>query len=232
MATNREVFDAMAPTWYGVRHWPLLQRELEALALRWQRGRVANLGCGTGADFLPFVRDFELVGLDFSRGMLRNALRYVAKHEVRAALIQGELRHLPFEDSSFDHAIGIACYHHLRGDVERQLALGELQRILRPGGEAFLSVWNHAQPRFESLPQDQFVPWQTAGVTLTRYYHLFTRDEFEALLRRCGFEILQLGFGTRRDISTEEDTRNICALVRRPGDSELPSMSFRSAEPD
>ena len=230
MATNREIFDAIAPTWYGVRHWPLLQRELETLAERWQHGRVANLGCGTGADFLPFARDFELAGLDFSRGMLREAQRHTAKHGVGATLVQADLTHLPFADSSFDHAIGIACYHHIQGERERQLALGELQRILRPGGEAFLSVWNYAQPRFQAMPQDQTVPWHSGGVTLSRYYHLFTRDEFAEVLQQGGFEIVRLGYGTRRNADSEEDTRNICALVRRPRDAERPSTNSGSAE--
>jgi tRNA (uracil-5-)-methyltransferase TRM9 len=216
MATNRDVFDAIASTWYGVRHWTLLQRELEALAERWQRGRVANLGCGTGADFLPFTRTFELVGLDFSRGMLREGSRYLSKHSFRATLVQGELTRLPFRNASFDHAIGIACYHHIRGESSRQLALRELRRILLPGGEAFVSVWNHAQPRFSSMPQDQTVPWHTGGTTLERYYHLFTRQEFETLVEQCGFEIVRLGYGTRKDTDALEDIRNICALVRSP----------------
>lgn len=216
MATNKDVFDAIAATWYGVRHWPLLGRELGALADRWRSGRLVNLGCGAGADFLPFAERFTMVGLDRSRGMLRQALRHAARHGSNIALAQGELTSLPFADAAFDHAVGVACYHHIKGEEHRARALAELMRILRPEGEAFISVWNHEQQRFRGAPQDQMVPFRVGDVTLTRYYHLFTREELGAELRRSGFELLTLGYGTSRSDASREDARNICALVRRP----------------
>lgn len=215
MATNREAFDAIAPTWYGVRHWPLLRQQLEDLARRWGHGRIANLGCGTGADFLPFAAAFELVGLDFSRGMLREGLRHKAAHDLSAALVQGDLERMPFADCSFDHAVGVACYHHIQGESARRKAFSELRRILRPAGEAFLSVWNHDQPRFRTLPQDQSVPWRVGNFTVERYYHLYTRDEFAAALQQSGLEVIQLGYGTTGRHDSRADSRNICALARR-----------------
>ena len=215
MATNREAFDVISPTWYGVRHWPLLKRELDGLAQRWEHGRIANLGCGTGADFLPFASGFQLVGLDFSRGMLLQGLRYRVAHNVDAALVQGDLTQTPFADRSFDYVLGIASYHLVQGESARGQAFIELQRILRPGGEAFLTVWNHDQPRFRALPQDQSIPWRVSDVTVERHYHLYTISEFAEALRQSGLEILEMGFGTMRGSSTQEDPRNICALVRR-----------------
>jgi SAM-dependent methyltransferase len=80
-------------------------------------------------------------------------------HAFSASLVQGELANLPFEDGAFDFAIAIACYHHLEGEDIRAAAFRELRRILRPGGEAFISVWNHEQPRFAMASQDVLVPW-------------------------------------------------------------------------
>ncbi len=186
MQTNRQAFDAIAPTWYGVRHWPLLRQELEGLAQRWKRGRIANLGCGAGADFIPFVSGFHLVGLDFSRGMLREGARHNARHDVNASLVQGELTQLPFRSESFDYAIGVACYHHIPGESGRVEAYSELKRILKPAGEAFVSVWNHDQPRFRALPQDQLVPWRVGEVTVQRYYHLYVAKNWR---RRCSSRV-------------------------------------------
>ncbi len=215
MTTNRDAFDAIAPTWYGVRHWPLLPHELKELAVRWQHGTLVNLGCGAGSDFLPFSGHFEMVGLDCSRGMLVQALRHMSRHGTRASLIQGDLSHLPFADESFDYAIGVACYHHIEGASARKMAFAELKRILRPQGEAFLSVWNHAQPRFSELPQDQQVPFRHGTTAVERYYHLFTADELEAVLRQSGFETVSMGCSMSRQDRSLEDSRNICALVRR-----------------
>ena len=61
-----EVFDRMAPGWYGFRHHSIFRPELETLAKRWQKGRLLNIGSGHGPDFLPFKDNFELYGLDFS----------------------------------------------------------------------------------------------------------------------------------------------------------------------
>ncbi len=216
MATNREVFDAIAATWYGVRHWPILPHELDMLSRRWRRGRLLDLGCGVGADFLPFKDNFTLVGLDFSRGMLRQASRYMRTHAFSASLVQGELANLPFEDGAFDFAIAIACYHHLEGEDIRAAAFRELRRILRPGGEAFISVWNHEQPRFSMASQDVLVPWGDEDSALTRYYHLYTRAELKTALARSGFSVIRLGPGTRRHDATQADERNICALIARP----------------
>jgi tRNA (uracil-5-)-methyltransferase TRM9 len=215
MATNREAFDAIAPTWYGVRHWPLLRHELEELAQRWGHGRIVNLGCGAGADFLPFARVFEMVGLDCSRGMLREAQRHETRHDYRASLIQGDLASLPFADAAFDYAVGIASYHHIQDEAARLLAFSELRRILRPAGEAFLSVWNHDQPRFRALPQDQSVPWRFGSIAVERHYHLYTRDEFATLLQQSGLEVVQLGHGTPKGDNPADDSRNICALIRK-----------------
>lgn len=218
MATNSDPFDVIAPTWYVVRHWPLLRHELQEMAARWRHGRMLNAGCGAGADFLPFIDGFDLVGLDRSSGMLRECRRYQASHGFRAALVRGDLAHLPFAEGSFDCAVGIACYHHLMEEPLRRSALSELQRILRPNGEAFLSVWNHCQPRFSGMPQDTTVPWRTGGATVDRRYHLFTVDEFRTLLRECGWDVVRLAFGRNRNDASREDRRNICALVRRVSD--------------
>jgi len=231
MVTNREVFDAIASTWYGVRHWPLLPRELGELVRRWRHGTLVNLGCGTGSDFTAFPESFRMVGVDFSRGMLRQAQRRLTKHGVRAALTQGDLRRLPFVDRSVDYAIGIACYHHIEGDAARAEAFVELRRVLRPGGEAFLSVWNHDQPRFRGASRDQFVPWRKGGTVLRRYYHLFTLDELQAALLRAGFQVVRIGHGAPRGDEAENDPRNICALVRRPADAESAATNSVSEEP-
>ena len=76
---SQDVFDRIAPGWYNFRHWSIFRSELEEMARRWQRGRLLNAGCGHGADFLPFIRGFDLYGVDFSSDMLRFARKYAEK---------------------------------------------------------------------------------------------------------------------------------------------------------
>ena len=61
----RDVFNQIAPGWYNYRHWTIFRRELEALAKEWGQGKLLNLGCGHGADFLPFRKTSSFTALIF-----------------------------------------------------------------------------------------------------------------------------------------------------------------------
>jgi len=259
MATNRDTFDRIAESWYRVRHWPLLREELELLAQRWSGGRLLNIGCAHGADFLPFrqcseshepdsspkmpkhaqedssqseLREtdfsrktpeealghsakFELWGMDFAPRMLEQAQRYSAKFGFQVNLVVADMLALPYGDSTFDFAIAVAAYHHIQGSNHRATAVKELARVLKPGGEAFLSVWNRAQPRFWLRSREQLVPWRLGGKTVHRYYHLFTYGEIRRLLAGNGFDIIYLGPEKSYQFPLRSFSRNICALVRK-----------------
>jgi ubiquinone/menaquinone biosynthesis C-methylase UbiE len=215
MTTNREVFDEIAESWYGVRHWPLLKEELEELARRWQGGRLLNVGCAHGSDFLPFSQGFKLWGLDFSPGMLRQAVRYSIKSKLYVNLVNADAVSLPFSDNSFDWALSVAAYHHIRGVRERERAFVELNRVLRPQGEAFLTVWNHGQPRFWFKSKEQQVPWRLRERTVNRYYHLFSYGELRNLLIKAGWKIINLSPEKSYNFPMKHFSRNICVLVRK-----------------
>ena len=215
MTTNREVFDQIAESWYGVRHWPLLNKELEEIAERWQGGKLLNVGCAHGADFLPFSRSFELWGLDSSRAMLKQALRYSAKQGLYVNLMAADALFLPFPQHTFDWAISVATYHHIEGGPERERAFAELRRVLKPGSEAFLTVWNYGQPRFWLKSQEQQVPWKLKEETVYRYYHLFSYGELRKLLIKAGWEIVSMFPERSYHFPMRNFSRNICVLVRK-----------------
>ncbi len=215
MTTNREVFDQIAESWYGVRHWPLLKKELEEMAERWQGGKLLNVGCAHGADFLPFSRSFELWGLDSSRAMLKQALRYSAKQGLYVNLMAADALFLPFPQHTFDWAISVATYHHIEGGQERERAFAELRRVLKPGSEAFLTVWNYGQPRFWLKSQEQQVPWKLKEETVYRYYHLFSYGELRKLLIKAGWEIVSMFPERSYHFPMRNFSRNICVLVRK-----------------
>ena len=118
-----EVFDQMAPGWYGFRHHSIFEAELQRLAKTWKKGRLLNIGCGHGPDFVAFRDTFELTGLDFSSEMIKLARRYSHKFEFPVNLQIGDARYLPFANKSFDFAIAVATYHHLKGRDDQLAAL-------------------------------------------------------------------------------------------------------------
>ena len=176
---------------------------------------MLNIGCAHGPDFLPFKKDLELYGVDFSSQMLSFARTYSTKFEFSPHLFLADMCHLPFADDTFNWAIAVAAYHHIRGKKYRQKALNELRRVLRPGGEAFITVWNKWQPGFFFSGKEVSVPWRTKEETLYRYYHLFSYHELETLAKHSGFNVLKSAPESSYRFPLKYFSRNICLLMRK-----------------
>ena len=212
---TRDTFNQIAPGWYNFRHWSIFRNELEVLAHRWQKGRLLNTGCAHGPDFLPFKDSFKLYGVDFSDEMLKLARKYSLKFDFNVELSPADVRQLPYPDNSFDWAIAVATYHHIKGEQERLKALNELRRVLKPGGEAFITVWNRWQPRFWLKSKELFVPWQKKDKALYRYYYLFSYAELEKMAKKASFQIISSFPESSYHFPLKVFSRNICLIVKK-----------------
>ena len=215
MATTKDVFNQLAPGWYNFRHWSRFGNELETLARKWQKGRLLNVGCAHGPDFLPFKQSFDLYGVDFSTEMLRFARKYAQKFNFVVNLSLADASRLPYRDETFDWAISVATYHHIEGEDNRRAALNELRRVLKPGGEAFITVWNRWQPRFWFRGKEIDVPWRARGKTLHRYYYLFSYSEIEKLVKKAGFEMLKSFPESSYRFLLKAFSHNVCLLIKK-----------------
>ena len=209
-----KVFTQIAPSWYNYRHHTIFRSELEELAQQWKSGKLLNLGCGHGADFIPFKDNFELHGMDFSLGMLKQAKRYSAKFKFPADLTASDLTALPYVNESFPYAIAVATYHHLPSNLQLP-ALLELKRILKPGGIAFITVWNRWQKRFW-FKKELLVPWKTKEKTFHRYYNLFSYGDASKLARQAGFNILSIKPESTYNSKCRHLSKNICLTLEKP----------------
>ena len=212
---SENVFDRIAPGWYGFRHHTIFRTELEALVKQWQSGTLLNVGCGHGPDFIPFREHFELFGIDSSREMLNYGRKYARKFDFEPRLALADAVNLPFPDESFDWAIAVASYHHLKDKAARLNAVRELNRVLKTNGEAFITVWNHGQPRFWFKRTDTLVPWRVKEEVVQRYYHLFSYGEIEKLVRQAGFQIIKSFPESSYHFPLKYFSRNICLLVKK-----------------
>jgi SAM-dependent methyltransferase len=99
---------------------------LELLAER-SPARVLEVGCGTGAfaERCSSQLGCEVVALDSSPEMVR----VTAARGVHA--IVGDVARLPFSDGEFDCAVAAWMLYHV---PDLDTAIGELARVLRPGG--------------------------------------------------------------------------------------------------
>jgi SAM-dependent methyltransferase len=104
-----------------------------------------GLGYGTLAEALA-RRGADYHGLDIAAGpvgMARHRLASVpgARPE---QVQQGSVLEIPFPDASFDLFVAIGCLHHT-GDLFG--AIQEVRRVLRPGGELVIMVYNRRSLR-------------------------------------------------------------------------------------
>ena len=93
-------------------------------------GRVLEIGGGTGAN-LPHYRDVDsLVVTEPERAMLHRLQDKAREREPRAEVVQAPAEELPFEDASFDTVVStlVLC------GADQERSLGEVRRVLRPGG--------------------------------------------------------------------------------------------------
>lgn len=215
MNNIQETFDKIAPGWYNYRHRTIFRAELESLAERWKTGRLLNVGCAHGPDFPPFTKSFELYGIDISEKMIELAGKYSDKYGFKVDLKKADARKIPYPYEYFDFAIAVASYHHIEGEGERLKALVELKRVLKPGGEAFITVWNKWQTRFWFKGRDTQVPWRHKEEVFNRYYHLFSYRELEKLARKAGFKVVRSFPESRYKLPVKAFSRNVCLLVKK-----------------
>lgn len=98
------VYDNFAQVWDMRIAAPALAH-LNALIKQWVRpgAVVLDAGAGTGERTLAILEHSqpkEVTALDASRGML--AVAQAKIHDPRVQFLQGDIRHLPFEDNTFD----------------------------------------------------------------------------------------------------------------------------------
>jgi len=176
--------------WGGLAEW----REWLAAGAR---GRVLDLGTGTGRNLPLLPGGTTSIGLDPSL----DALRRARKRAPALPLVAGRAEALPFRDGTFDTVLSglVFCsVDDVRGGLD------EVKRVLRPGGE--LRMLEHVRSRvtWRARLQDLIQPAWTAVAG-----GCHPNRDTETAVERAGFRIQAEG---RREKGTN---RRFAARVRR-----------------
>lgn len=155
-------------------HHPIFARVFERVAAKEQergqaehrqellaglRGRVIEVGAGHGLNFPHYPETVsEVVAVEPEDYLRQKAIEAAAQAPVLISVVDGLADALPAEDGSFDAGVASLV---LCSVADQSAALGELSRVIRPGGE--LRFYEHVvsdKPRFAQFQRAVTPVWQ------------------------------------------------------------------------
>ena len=142
------------------------------------RPKVLEVGCGSGTFTLDISQAFDdLVSIDVSDVLLEAARAKCPKVRFEKA----DIHRTGFADGSFDLVVGCSVLHHLDWDV----ALREIMRLLRPGGQIRFSEPNLLNPQ---IYVQKSWPWLKRRLGDSPDESAFTPGQIRSSLERSGFQ--------------------------------------------
>jgi ubiquinone/menaquinone biosynthesis C-methylase UbiE len=115
---------------------------------------VLDVGCGTGTLAIAAKSRVghrgQVTGIDASPEMIGRATKKAGRKGVAVHFQTAAAERLPFRDAAFDVVLSTLMLHHLPNDA-RAMCIGEIRRVLRPGGRLLAIDFGGAAGRRKSL---------------------------------------------------------------------------------
>jgi len=148
--------------------------------------RVLDVGCGPGGLSIRLSRQcHEVLGVDVTPQMIEVAEKKLAGEPANVSFQQADACALPFEDHSFDAVMSVNA---LQTMDQPEMALMEMNRVLRPGGELLLIAYCYG----DSTPSENssLLNWAVkyGGRAM---WHGFKLTQLVAMLQAKGFEVVE-----------------------------------------
>ncbi|MDX1964003.1 MAG: class I SAM-dependent methyltransferase [Pirellulales bacterium] len=173
-------------------------------------GVVADFGCGTGRALLPLIhRGHTGLAIDLSEEMLAVVAEKAAAEQLPVRCVRGNLVELPHvSDNAADYGMCLfSTLGMIQGRENRQRALLEMRRILRPGGILILHVhnvwfnlydpagpgwvlgsWLRSCGKGDYEFGDKVFPYRQIPAM---FLHVFPRREILSTVRQAGLQIIE-----------------------------------------
>ena len=157
--------------------------------LPYLRGRVLELGCGTGNLQQALAGQnycFSSIGLDASPQMLALVRRKLGRDGIAARLVRADARALPFPPATFDTLVATFPSEYIAAPA----TLSEARRVLRPSGRIVIALAAHfaADGHYERLVDLLY------RLTLQRSPRAAPSSAPDSIIGR---RLAQAGFGVR-----------------------------------
>jgi len=119
-------------------------------ALSLAKGKVLEIGIGTGKNLPYYPEGVEVIGIDFSRGMLEKAEK--RKKELgleNVKLLYMDAQNMEFDDNTFDTVVSTFVFCTVPDPIK---GLKEAYRVLKPGGTAIFLEHMKSNSRLLNIP--------------------------------------------------------------------------------
>jgi tRNA (uracil-5-)-methyltransferase TRM9 len=179
--SEKKVWDKIAEGWNNFRQRP--EKKAIELSKLWKKGKILDVGCGNCRNLKPFVK-LDKYGIDFSDNMIEEAKKFTKKNNFKVNLKVGNVKKLPFKDKQFDYVLSLAMLHHLK-DPEK--GVKEINRVLKVGGQSYITIWSKLQLKFLFKKRETYVKWGKEK----RYYNFISFIKMRKMLKKSGFRILR-----------------------------------------
>jgi SAM-dependent methyltransferase len=168
---------------------------------------LLELGCGAGriAFGLNGLGYRNVLGIDYSRGMIKQARHLAQVLDRRVPFRVGDATDMEFEDGLFDGAIfGFNGLMQIPGAANRARALREIFRVIRPGAWFVFTAHDRENPRHRKFWEHEKLLWRRSRQKPELddfgdrfepdgmgelYIHVPTIREMEGELKAAGFRI-------------------------------------------
>jgi ubiquinone/menaquinone biosynthesis C-methylase UbiE len=172
--------------WYDLLDYPW-----ERQYRRWRpalvedvRGTVLEVGVGTGRNLEYYSASVNLIGVELSRAMLNKAVRRSMRARCAVSLVQEDatvMASIPSAHFDWIFSTFLCC---VMADELQPLAIGQFERVLKPGGKFRLLEMVFSKNRKLRRRQEWFAPFVEKV-----YGARFDRRTLEHLRRSPGLEV-------------------------------------------
>ncbi|MBM4338901.1 MAG: bifunctional demethylmenaquinone methyltransferase/2-methoxy-6-polyprenyl-1,4-benzoquinol methylase UbiE [Deltaproteobacteria bacterium] len=203
----RNLFNNIAPTYDLLNHLLSMRRDVywRKMAVREFKGAngwMLDIATGTGDVAIEMIQQEnhgrKVFGFDFSEPMIRRAHEKLSEKGLlqKVAIGLGDALSLPFRKNSFN---GVMIAFGLRNIVEKEQAVSEMVRVVRPGGRVVILEFTFPQKgvmkRLYPIYFKKILPWIGGWISGDRgayaylpesVLHFRYAEEYEGLMRKSG----------------------------------------------
>ncbi len=136
----------------NIEYWQTPSEESYYLLHRWKESgftRFLDLGCGLGRHSILFgLNDFEVFSFDINEDAVERTKEWAESLELHFDYRVGDMLSMPYESRSLDCILCMNVIAHSDTEGVKQ-AISELERVLRPGGECYLTFGSKSSRAFK-----------------------------------------------------------------------------------